>query len=363
MSGSAVSSAGTYSRLDRLLHYVAFGAPFVQRALGELENDLFRRRFAEVTTEREVFVTGLPRAGTTLLLELLHETGEFATWSYRHMPFVLAPLLWARASRPFHKQAVSVARAHGDGMSISYDSPEAFEEVVWLAYLKDRIVRGDRLAPLAAGQETAEFAEAFQLTVRKLLAAAGTGTTLRYLSKNNANLSRIGVLRKLFPTATVVVPFRQPLAHVGSLMHQHARFRERHRRDRFSQRYMAWIGHYDFGANFRPIDFDGWLGEGAVPAQPDLDFWLRYWSAAYRHVLEQHEGDVCLVDFDRMLRGGGAGLEALAEHLGLARPEQLTRSAARLRAPTSQPPGAHGCTPAVLAAADALHRRLQALAL
>ncbi len=38
-----------------------------------------------------------------------------------------------------------------------------------------------------------------------------------------------------------------------------------HARDPFARRYMEAIGHYDFGANLRPIDFDGW-----ATATPDL---------------------------------------------------------------------------------------------
>ena len=67
-----------YGTLDRLLHRLAFVHPNLQRVLGDVENDLFRRRLAHVRVERPVFVTGLPRAGTTLVLELLFGTGEFA---------------------------------------------------------------------------------------------------------------------------------------------------------------------------------------------------------------------------------------------------------------------------------------------
>ena len=127
-----------YSALERAIHHVAFSAPFLQKALAELENDLFSSRLDKAAAGREVFVTGLPRAGTTLLLELLYATGEFGSFTYRHMPFILAPLLFGRAERG--KASDGIERAHGDGMRISVDSPEAFEEVIWLAYLRERIV-------------------------------------------------------------------------------------------------------------------------------------------------------------------------------------------------------------------------------
>ena len=85
-----------YSPIERAIHYLAFSAPFVQKALGELESDVLMRGRHAPAPGREVFITGLPRAGTTLLLELLYRTGEFCSFTYRHMPFILAPLISGR---------------------------------------------------------------------------------------------------------------------------------------------------------------------------------------------------------------------------------------------------------------------------
>src|SRR5262245_60775259 len=181
--------SNNYSFVDRALHYFAFGAPFVQKALCELENDLFKGELERVVSSNEVFVTGLPRAGTTLVLELLYGTGEFETLTYRDMPFILAPLLWGKISGPLRKAGEKVERAHGDGMMVSFESPEAFEEVVWLAFLRRAIVNEHTLSPVARAAVTEELASALQGSVRKLLLRArapGGSTKPRYLSKNNA---------------------------------------------------------------------------------------------------------------------------------------------------------------------------------
>ena len=96
-------SRSDYSALDRALHRLALSRPGLQAGMAELEDDLFRKQLDQVPAGGEVFVTGLPRAGTTLLLDLLHGTGEFASLTYRQMPFVLAPLLWDRITRPFRR--------------------------------------------------------------------------------------------------------------------------------------------------------------------------------------------------------------------------------------------------------------------
>jgi len=363
-----MSSARNYNFLDRALHHLAFASgSSVQRVLGELENDLYSRELAAVTSQNELFVTGLPRAGTTLILELLFGTGEFATFTYRNMPFVLAPLLWDRMSKSFRKRGERMQRAHGDGVEISFDSPEAFEEVIWLSYLRSRIVHADRLVPLSPDALTPEFSEAMRNTVRKLLRLAerrdGARAAKRYLSKNNANISRVAAIAELFPTATILIAFREPFAQVGSLMRQHRRFVEEHATDKFSRRYMEWIGHYEFGENLKPIDFGGWLGPEPAPAVPDETFWMKYWNAAYRHAIEHRRDNVHFVDFDALLRGGRRGLEVLADVAGVRARERFLGAADILRAPTSMPAAADACNPMVRDVVATTYNRLKTLAI
>ncbi len=356
--------SNNYSFVDRALHYFAFGAPFVQKALCELENDLFKGELEHIASSDEVFITGLPRAGTTLVLELLYGTGEFETLTYRDMPFILAPLLWDKISGPLRKAGEKVERAHGDGMMVSFESPEAFDEVVWLAFLRRAIVNERTLSPVARGAVTEELASALQGSVRKLLwrrASAGSIRS-RYLSKNNANISRVEVLTELFPTARIVIVFRNPAAHIASLMKQHRRFLDEHAADAFSKRYMEWIGHYEFGANFRPINFSGWLDGQAVPSTPDAGFWLRYWNAAYGHALERRSANVLFVDFDQLLQERDVTLGRLADALALAEKTKLVAAGARLRAPTTTPVELNGCSVDDRRAAQDIHARLRALA-
>ena len=352
--------ADRYSPVERALHYLAFSVPFVQKALGELENDLFARERQRRSAGREVFVTGLPRAGTTLLLELLYRTGEFSSFTYRHMPFVLAPLIFGRASRA-NARSKEIERAHGDGMQVSLDSPEAFEEVLWLTYLREQIVTRRTLEPLKVEMVTAQFEDAFRATIQKLLAESESDGGTRYLSKNNANISRLGVLSQLFPDCTIMVAFREPSAHIASLMRQHQRFSTAHSTDPFARRYMAWIGHFEFGLNFRPINFSGWLDGSEIDANPTADFWLRYWTIAYRHALDQCTSNVVFVDFDRLLAEQTTYLGAIGRALQLRRPESLVEEASRLRAPTTVERAAPR-NDETLEAARAVHAELRAAA-
>ncbi len=326
-------STDNYSATERFLHKIAFASPKLQRVLAQVESDLCARQLESIRPGAPVFVTGLPRAGTTLVLDILYRTGAFATFTYRSMPFPLAPLLWQRLSRPFQKQATLQQRAHGDGMEVSVESPEAFEEVIWLNALQDTYVREDHLLPLGSKDVDAEFAAFFKETIRKLIAVEARGGNqngLRYLSKNNANISRIPVLRDMFPEASVIVCFRNPLSHCRSLAGQHERFLQMHDKDPFSRDYMRWIGHYDFGSNFRPIDFNC---EGFVrPNVTDDSFWLHYWLNAYRQFdTNRSDPSVHLFCYDDLLAAPAPSLAALSNAIELH--AGLDGEAERIRAP------------------------------
>ena len=361
MAGVNNNSKSDYSFVDRMLHRMAFAHPVLQRALGEIESDLFAPKFATHKSARPVFVSGLPRAGTTLLLEMLYKTGEFATFTYREMPFVLAPLFWASLTKSSRKAGKARERAHGDGMEISFDSPEAFEEVSWRTYLGDKYLFDDRLTPIGPDAVSSEFRDAFVKLVRKLSAVhSAEGESKRYLSKNNANISRIGALNAIFPDATIFICLREPQSHVRSLMAQHQRFLTIHDEDAFARDYMKWIGHYDFGANFRPIDFAA-RGESARNASGP-DFWLQYWIDAYSFA-EKHAPKVKFVAYEKLFSNPQGALQALARAATISDMEAFMRNEADIRRPTTADAPLDNVDQRLVEHAGALYRRLAGLSL
>ena len=301
-----------YSIADRLLYRVALGSRTLQKSLADIESRLNAAQLRQTPADRPVFIASLPRAGTTLLLEALHRTGAFAAQTYRDMPFVLCPLLWRSVSGGFRRKAALRERAHGDGVAIGYDSPEAFEEVLWKAFWPWKYAP-DKILTWSSRDRDGEFEEAFAAHMRKVVAMAGrTGAgTPRYLSKNNANIVRLPLLAELYPDCTILIPFRNPADHAGSLARQHTRFLKLHDGDRFAQSYMEWIGHYEFGRAFRPFAFPGEpVGETGTP-----NYWLDYWDRGFRHILGELPNQARLIDYDRLCDAPQTGLRALAEIL------------------------------------------------
>ncbi|MGD9711041.1 MAG: sulfotransferase [Thermomicrobiales bacterium] len=306
-----------YSLVDRLLHKLAFATPKLQLDFAEQEDELFRKQVGEdAKPVAPVFITGMPRAGTTLLLNVVTQSPRFASHTYRDMPFLLIPMRWHSMSKGFQKPDTLRERAHADGVMVSADSPEAFEEMIWMAQWPDHY-SADRVRPWKTDERKAGFLKMFRTHMLKIAELRRPGQGARYISKNNGNIARIGWLASHFPDAAIVVPYREPVQHAASLLRQHQRFSQMHREDPFASAYMRGVGHLEFGDNLRPIDFGGWLDKSAWRDPMRLEFWLSYWIAAYRDVLAAAAPGVVLLGYDGFCSEPTAQLAALSRLLGL----------------------------------------------
>lgn len=350
-----------YSFVDRLLHRLAFATTQTQIEFAEIENQRFEAEFGVVEAKRPVFVTGLPRAGTTLLLNVFARLSDFASHTYRDMPFILTPLTWSQFSTRYQKSDAQRERAHADGVMVSVDSAEAFDEIIWRAFWPNQY-RSDRILtwPREGGDAFTRF---FQRHMSKVAALhrRGADPAPRYLSKNNTNIARLDWLGKAFPDATVILPFREPLEHAASLLAQHLRFLDLHAQDRFMREYMAGVGHFDFGANLLPIDFDNWLGEPTESIPTGLGFWLKYWAAAYGHCLRRKREGVIFLDYDRLCERPERSLAGLARVLDIER-QSLLDASSGVRKPRRREADVSMLSGALLSEANAIHAELCAVA-
>lgn len=341
-----------YSPLDKALHNFAFASPARQRRLAKLETALYRHRIDRASAARPVFIASLPRAGTTILLQVLARHPDLVAATYSHMPFTLAPLLWGGFSSAFRKSSRLSERAHGDGIEVGIDSPEAFEEMIWMAFWPDHY-GPNRIRPWQSDRRDPEFEAFFRSHLAKIVATK-TGAE-RYLSKNNANIARLPLLEAMHPDASIIIPVRNPAAQVASLLRQHRRFSALHDREPFARQYMEGLGHFEFGAALRPIAFGDFPAD--LAEADGAEFWLRYWIDAYEHVLATAGDRVTVVDHDALCSAPEQGLHALAAELGLGSPEKLTAQAGMFRPPRPAPTLAN-VPPALMRRARDLHENL-----
>jgi len=295
-----------YSFGDRLLHHLVLGVPFINKVSFELDG-IFPNKGQDHPDEKHVFVSGLARAGTTILMRTFFNTGQFRSLTYRDMPFVLMPGVWKKLSKSFHKQEEAKERAHGDGILMDFDSPEAFEEVFWRTFSGDDYIFDNCLQPHSVNKE---LIEQFRLYVRRLIASSSK----RYLSKNNNNILRIGSIRKAFPDSLIIIPFRDPLQHAISLLNQHQKFCDRHSNEKFSYDYMRWLGHHEFGMTHKPFQFEKESRSSLTHYEADnINYWLNLWRNTYYYLLKNAPSDSIFVCFEDLCESPVETLRCLFE--------------------------------------------------
>ncbi len=243
-----------YSWLQKRLHQFALSSQFMREVTFDAEKSLIR---TDKGTYNHVFVVGLARSGTTILLNALHKSNEFASLLYKDMPFVLAPNLWSKLL--LNRQDINlVERAHGDSIKISMESPEAFEEVFWMTFNEDD------------NDVQEKFKSYIQIINKKYQKS-------RYLSKNNQNIKRLDLISKTFTKSKILIPFRNPLQQAYSLLSQHKKFINYSKKDKFISNYMKWIGHTEFGPNYIPIHQKDLTFENDM----DIHHWIEQWCLSY----------------------------------------------------------------------------------
>lgn len=263
----------------------------VWRHLADLESVVVKQEIGQRAVDRPVYVTSLPRSGTTILTEMLERHPDLTSHRYSDFPNVWTPywrnylLKRSRIRTPKMKE-----RAHGDRIQVNNDSPESVEEVLWMhffPFLHDAAVNN----VLNGHVRSDAFDRFYTQHILKLLAVRNA---VRYLSKANYNISRIRYLLELYPDAKFLIPVRDPVHHIASLARQHAHFSRASQADPRIPLQLAMSGHFEFGPQRVPVNFGNQEETQAILGCWDqgreTEGWARYWAATYHHILDQLEG-------------------------------------------------------------------------
>lgn len=301
-----------YSRASKFLHHIALNYPALCELQFDIERRLMQGSLAPSKDGSHVFVCGLARAGTTILMRSIYESKEFSSLTYRDMPFVLAPNTWSTMQRDSQRYMEEEERAHGDGLLVDFDSPEALEEVFWRLFCRADYLLADRLVPHEVDNETTKKFRDYVSMVNLRHERS------RYLSKNNNNILRIDAICTAFPDARVLIPFRDPVEQARSLLSQHHRFLKAHQTDAFTRKYMAWLAHHEFGSDHRPFHFVERSLSSDKPS--NISYWLDRWNDCYSFLLnhyEQERSRVKFVCYENMCADDGSSWRNLCDFLKL----------------------------------------------
>ena len=80
-----------YNNIQKLYHNFFFKFPSLNKAFYEIEKILYLKKTNPKKNNKHVFISGLPRAGTTILLNIIYESNLFASLKYYDVPSVLSP--------------------------------------------------------------------------------------------------------------------------------------------------------------------------------------------------------------------------------------------------------------------------------
>ena len=247
-----------YSYIQKFLHDFVLSIKFINKSLFELEKIIYLKNL-EIKDQSHIFITGLPRSGTTSLLNFMYSSNQYASLTYKNIPFVLSP----HFSKLFNKKNISrKERLHGDGIDYDINSPEALDEIFFNndeEFIKNELVNYIQLILLSENKD-------------------------KYLSKNNLNFKRIDLIHSILPHSVFLIPIREPLQQAYSLLNQHLHFSQLQKEDDFIRRYINYLGHNEFGLNHKP-----WNNPINHQDLNKIDYWLEQWRLFYQNILKNYQ--------------------------------------------------------------------------
>ncbi len=281
-----------YSGIQKFLHDFVLSKKFINKSLFELEKIIYLKN-KDLKKQSHIFISSLPRSGTTILLNFLFSSNEYASLIYKNMPFILSPNL----SKLFNKSNIpKKERLHGDGITFDINSPEALDEIFFNndeKFVKNELVNYIQLILLSENKD-------------------------KYLSKNNFNYKRIDLIHSILPNSIFLIPIREPLQHAYSLLNTHLHFRKLQQKNDFIRRYMNYLGHNEFGLNHQP-----WNNPIHFKDLNHINYWLEQWCLFYKNILKNHQtyNNCFFIIYEELLNPNY--VKMLLEKINLNRVEKL----------------------------------------
>jgi Sulfotransferase family len=307
--------------------------------LGRLESKQLADDLKTVRVTMPVYVAGLARSGSTILHEMLASHPGVATHRLKDYPLVYTPFWWRQATARFRPTAAR-ERAHQDRILIAPDSPDALEEMVWMAFFP-RCHDPANDNRLDGSKRNAAFEGFYAQHVRKLLLAE---CAERYAAKANYHVGRLAYLASVFPDARFIIPVRAPATHIGSLMRQQQRFSAGQRNNSRALAFMQRSGHFEFGLDRRPINLGDTAKVQAIQRAwatgEEVLGWALYWDMVYSYLAGLLDGNAQLrsmakvVRYEELCAFPEKTIRALCEHCRLNNPDSVVgKFAGAIRAP------------------------------
>ena len=316
--------------------------PRVWQKIGRLESSIVADKTDAIKIDKPIYVSGLARSGSTLLLEILAQAPGMVSQCYKDFPPVFTPYAWNSMLRHMGTgDAAPSERAHKDGILVTQDSPEAMEEPIWSSFFPDAHNPGVSNV-IGPNDDDSGFSSFYTSHIKKLIAVHDGQ---RYLAKANYQITRLEYLLKLFPDARFVLPVREPAAHIASLIKQHDLFSRGQSANKRARDHLRRVGHHEFGLDRVPINTGDNMAATEIAelwdSGEELAGWIRYWNMIYAYLIDRVEANdqlataVKFVVFEDLCAHPQAILGDLIKHCQLDVDHSFIDTAARrIKAPT-----------------------------
>ncbi len=249
-----------YSGIQKFLHDFVLSKKLINKSLFELEKIVYLKD-KEIKNQNHIFITSLPRSGTTSLLNFIYSSDYYASLTYKNMPFVLSP----NFSKLFYKKNIPIKeRLHGDGINFDLNSPEALDEIFFDN--KEKFIKNELLNYI------------------KLILISENKN--RYLSKNNLNYKRINLINSIIPNSLFLITIREPIQHANSMLNQHFHFCKLQKENDFIRRYMNYLGHKEFGLNHI-----SWNKSLDYKDLNNINYWIEQWCLFYQNIFDKYKSN------------------------------------------------------------------------
>ncbi|MGA7353901.1 MAG: sulfotransferase [Candidatus Cybelea sp.] len=294
-------------------------------ALGNLETQLLAGRLASQRVDRPVYICGLPRAGTTITLQMLSEHPDVVTHKYADFLMPYMPWVWNNVFPriPVDAMRKPVPRIHRDRIEVTRDSAEMGEEILWEHFFP-QIHDETKYNVLDTTTSNPAFEHFYNDHLRKLALVRGRS---RYVSKAIMCVVRMQYLRRLFPDARFLLYVRNPIDHVASLIKQDRIWAELERSDPRQIEIIELTGHHEFGTRQVMANVGNPDELREIRRLFDEGKWAqsraRYWAYMYGFVARQLDADpdlarsVCVVRYEDLCSDSLTTIDRILAHAGL----------------------------------------------
>ncbi len=309
------------SLLDYMITWIATHNIVLMQKIGDLESKIVSRKLSKVKVEKPIFISGLARSGTTILLEILAKADGLCTHRYKDFPFIMTPVLWNGFTRLFSSKQELIERPHKDRIKITKESPDAFEEPIW-QFFSPHLHDPASLHIVHSKNGNPDFEKFYVAHIKKIMIVR-KGT--RYLSKGNYNLTRVDYIKSIFPDVRFVIPVRHPFSHIESLVRQHKLFLEYAKENQQVAEYLKAVGHYEFGPQRMPTILSKEGGSRIMAAWDNDSDSLGYaiqWAEIYRYTIdlfkiENIAENICVVRYEDLCHSPQSEIDRILRFLGL----------------------------------------------